>query len=142
MYNFSQQLVIDLSVYTYTIIQRQTRIERESLEVRIGIYFRFTVVTVGQELFDADSALQVNYWHVGLDGWPIECGCGGFAASFTRFIPGRCSNGEALGRRYNGVESVQRGARYQSGLIVDPDMFHAFEGIREHNPLASVSLRV
>ena len=63
-----------LIIYPLTVVQRETRVQCELLEIRIRI--DFAVLVAAQELPDRNCAFMVNDWHIALHGRPIERGGG------------------------------------------------------------------
>ena len=65
---------MDVAVDSNAIIQGQADVEREALEISIGIDVAFQ--TIAEELVDAGGRLQINDGQVALDCVSIEsCSC-------------------------------------------------------------------
>lgn len=110
------------------------------MEVRVRIDVSFAVLTVSDELFNGNSALEINDGHVTLYSGFIQSGCCCLSASLARLVPRRGADRVALRRADDGMESVQRWAGNERGLIGDPQMLDAVKGIREDDSLKEVSV--
>lgn len=133
--DFVQQLIVHIALDTEPVVEGETGVEGETLEVGFGVDIAGTVLAVLEQLLDTRGAFEVDDGHVGLHGGAVQCGRSGLATTLAGFIPGRGTDGEALRGGYDAVESVEGGTRDEGGLVFDPELADRVEAVGENNAL-------
>lgn len=133
--DLAQHLVVDVALDADAVVERQAGVQRELLEVRVGIDIDGAVPAVAENLLDARVRFEVDDGHVRLHGRPVERRRGRLAASLARLVPRRRPDGEALRAGHDGVESMQGRPRDEAGLVGDPEVLHRVERVHEDDSL-------
>jgi hypothetical protein len=145
-HTFSEEVRVNTPINSYPIIKRQARIQRKAMKILPGIQIDLlsllpACITILIQIPNRHTALQIHNRHITLHGGPIQrCGCR-LSSLLTALIPRACPNGEALTRAHDAVERVQRGTADQRGLVGDPEVADAVEGVGEDDtPVAQADL--
>lgn len=125
--------MVDASVNADTIIESQTGVQGEAMEVFPGVQVHRPIFAILVHVLDGDGAFQVNKGHIALDGRAVQGSGGHLATTLARFIPWRCADGETLAARDNAVESVESGSGDEGGLVGDPEVLDRIKGVGKND---------
>lgn len=86
-HDFVQGVVTDSTTQPNTIVQGQADVEREPLEIPVGINI-VVKLQILENLVDAGCGLKIDEWKVGLNCLPVESCSRRLASSLDRIVPG------------------------------------------------------
>lgn len=134
---FSEELLIDPSVDANAVVQCQTGVECEAVEVFSWVQVDGTHVGIFVHVFDRHTALQINKRHIALNSRAVQSSGCHLASAFARIVPGRGTDREPLAARDHAVERVQHWPRDQGRLVGDPEMLDGFKRVGPDDPAVS-----
>ena len=111
MDGFIENLIVNVAVNAYSVVQGQTNVEGEALEVPIWVevcFLSLWVDAIGEHFVDGVCGFQIYNRQVRLCGDAIQGGGSGFASSLHTVVPWGCTQSKALSGRDDLVKRISK----------------------------------
>lgn len=83
MTDLLQEFIVDFTINSGAVVERQACVQRKSLEICNWIDVDGTVLRILKDFFDGNVTFEVKNWHVGLHSWAVQSSGSSLATVFA-----------------------------------------------------------